>query len=78
MVLEGLDLQQIAAVVLDFGFVAGIVFVFLWTLAKSPIDAQLKFSGHINIGRDKPPEPPEIEQPAEIEQPVLVLEKKGA
>ncbi len=77
--LEGLTLQQIGGLVLDFGLVAGVIVIILWTLAKSPFDLHIEFKGNVNIGRDKPDEQPQ-DQPAtiETEQPALALEKKGA
>jgi hypothetical protein len=75
--IEGLTLQQFAAMILDFGFVAGIAVVVIWTLAKSPVDFHIQFKGHLNVGRDSQPNDDSLSQ-VQTEQPALALEKKGA
>jgi len=50
--LSGVELSQMAGVILDFGFVGALLAVVLFILAKSPFSLQINFEGNFSIGKN--------------------------
>lgn len=49
---EAIGLSQLLGIVLDFGFVASILLIFMWILARSPFSMNLQFHGGVEVGKN--------------------------